>query len=456
MTDHGQNMSEAGVCSRGLDIAPYLQGQMSPNELTLFEGHLKTCASCQTRVVAFRKVITQLKQIPTEAPIRDMAPDIIARIPEREWSRSSPSGGFMLFLRLAALFLCVAGVGLLAVHMRSARQSGIAATAIAQEWKHAQVAPAKNDGQETGEKTQAVATALEWLASTQETDGNWDAEKWGAEQQYTVGITALSLLAFIDSDRHALDGPNAATVSRGLNYLMTRQSEQGRFGPECKEQMYNHGIATLALLEAYALKKDDAFKQAIGRAIQFTCKQQNGADSWGYEQSAVRSLNTSVTVWPLQALIRADSLGFPGLKPVIKRSIFWLKTMTSPDGEVAYSKPGEFPDGYDALTAAGVVCLVKSQGRVSGGDTEKMLAVLHKSADEQGESINYYSWYFLTQALQGEGGEQSDKLVTRLQRTLLAKQTRSGPCPGSWDLSDQWSASGGRVYTTAMSVLSLQ
>ena len=130
--------------------------------------------------------------------------------------------------------------------------------------------------------------------------------------------------------------------------------------------------------------------------------------------------------------------------------------MTNPDGQVAYSKPGEFPEGYDALTAAGAMCLLKSQGHVRGGDMEKMLAVLRKSADGQGESINYYSWYFLTQALQGEGREQSDKLVARLQRTLLAKQMRTGSCPGSWELSDQWSASGGRVYTTAMSVMSLQ
>jgi hypothetical protein len=167
-------------------------------------------------------------------------------------------------------------------------------------------------------------------------------------------------------------------------------------------------------------------------------------------------MNTSATVWPLQSLILADSLGFPDLKPGIKRSILWLKSMTDGDGRVAYSRPGEFPSGYQALTAAGVLCILKSQGQVGGSDIEKMLAVIHTSADERGENIDYYRWYFLTEALQIEGGQQSEELVGRLQQTLLAKQTRGGAYPGSWELSDQWSASGGRVYTTAMSVLSLQ
>jgi hypothetical protein len=130
--------------------------------------------------------------------------------------------------------------------------------------------------------------------------------------------------------------------------------------------------------------------------------------------------------------------------------------MTGEDGRVAYSTPGEFPAGYGALTAAGTLCVLRSQGRVGGSDIKKMLAVIHKSAGEQGENIDYYRWYFLTEALQIEGGQQSEELVGRLRHVLLAKQTHGGNYPGSWDMSDQWSASGGRVYTTAMSVLSLQ
>jgi hypothetical protein len=36
------------------------------------------------------------------------------------------------------------------------------------------------------------------------------------------------------------------------------------------------------------------------------------------------------------------------------------------------------------------------------------------------------------------------------------RQLRGGPNSGSWDPSDRWGDAGGRVYATAMGVLSLQ
>ena len=234
MTDRGKNMSETDTCDRGIDVVSYLHCQMSADERTLFENHLKKCASCMENAAAFRNVIGKLEQVPVEPPIRDLAPKIIARIPQREWTRSPSSGTFMFLFRLAAVFLCAAGVGLLALHLLTSRQAGTTATATITQERWKQTAPAKIQVVEADEKKQAVAAALKWLASAQEPDGSWDAAKWGAEQQYTVGITALSLLAFIGSDRHVLECPNSDTVRRGLNYLMARQNEQGRFGPECK------------------------------------------------------------------------------------------------------------------------------------------------------------------------------------------------------------------------------
>ena len=115
----------------------------------------------------------------------------------------------------------------------------------------------------------AVAAALDWLAANQSSDGRWDADAHGAGRENKVlghdrggagknadtGITGLALLAFLASGETHLDGPHRETVQHALEYLLYVQARDGNLAgsSEFFAAMYCHGIATLALSEAYAL-----------------------------------------------------------------------------------------------------------------------------------------------------------------------------------------------------------
>lgn len=444
-------------CEFELQIPAYLQGEMDKDGADEIREHLTRCPACRDREAAFRTVLQRMQTVPAQKPVRDLAPDIVAKIPASEWTRGQTSETlyvvFPMLVKAAAVIICIGGIGFLMLRSRGpARPSGGPDPVVAS--KPEAVAPPS--GVTVVAKGEAVGKALEWLVSSQAADGSWDTATWGAKSEYTAGITALSLLALMKADPAALEGPQAATIRRGIDYLLAQQGPQGRIGPDCSGMMYNHGIGTLALLEAYAQKPGEGSKAAIAKALGFTCRLQNESDSWGYVQAGGNQLNTSATVWQLEALMRADQLGFPALKPRIRRGVAWLKGVVDTEGRAGYSRAGDFTYGFETLTAAGATCLIKAGGEGEEQGRGKMLPLVRQTAAAPGGKIDYYRWYFLREALATGQDAPSSELIRNLQGILLAQQQHAGELTGTWDTSDQWSAAGGRVYTTAMAVLTLK
>jgi len=54
------------------------------------------------------------------------------------------------------------------------------------------------------------------------------------------------------------------------------------------------------------------------------------------------------------------------------------------------------------------------------------------------------------------GGASWEGWRAALDRVLIGSQRRDGDSKGSWDPVGPWGFSGGRVYATAMALLSLQ
>jgi len=71
-----------------------------------------------------------------------------------------------------------------------------------------------------------------------------------------------------------------------------------------------------------------------------------------------------------------------------------------------------------------------------------------------------YYWYYATQVMFHMGGERWKTWNDRLQPLLQRTQIQQGKYAGSWNpndpLPDAWSKHGGRIYVTAMNLLSLE
>jgi len=218
--------------------------------------------------------------------------------------------------------------------------------------------------------------------------------------------------------------------------------------------MYNHSMATLALLEGYARETNAAHRAACQRALAYITTAQRASGGWGYSRGPSANVNTSITVWQLQALLRADELGFANVRTQLTRGLAWLAGRVGETGRVSYRSANDFPNGSETLTAAGALCLLRTPTGRHDPRVTQMLALVRGTA-AQTETLDYYRWYFVSAALAAADGG-SDPALNHLRSAVLARQTRDGTEAGSWLPGDRWSRAGGRLYATAMAVLALQ
>jgi anti-sigma factor RsiW len=409
------------ACSWAEELPALLLGELSAERAAAVGQHLAGCPACAAQHAAFGRVVFRLRAPQAEPPVRDLA-------------------------------LVLATVSLGAAFFWKAHRSAafdLAATlppsAIISEPSTIASAPA--------DRAAAVAQALGWLERTQEADGHWDTARWGAQRVYSVGLTSLALLA-LSADGRAATEQQRAVLARGLDWLAAQQEAHGRLGPEGSATMYNHSMATLALLEGTALETNGAHRAACRRALAFITAAQRPSGGWGYSRGPVENVNTSITVWQLQALLRAEALGFAEVGPQVARGLAWLGERVSAEGRVGYRRADDFPNGAETLTAAGALCLLRSAGGAHDPRIAKMLALVRGTAALPA-TPDYYRCYFVSAALAAAGGG-ADPALEQMLGAVLARQTRDGVEAGSWTPGDRWGRAGGRIYATAMAVLALQ
>ncbi len=110
----------------------------------------------------------------------------------------------------------------------------------------------------------AASRGLRWLAERQEDDGSWNPALYGGAAEARVGASALCVLAFLGSaERGRPGGPQWRHVERGLAYLRSQATSDRTIGAVRGDEdvvLFNHAVATLALVENYVLggRQDEA------------------------------------------------------------------------------------------------------------------------------------------------------------------------------------------------------
>ena len=68
-----------------------------------------------------------------------------------------------------------------------------------------------------------------------------------------------------EAEQEATSIDYSKTVKAGLDFLIAKQGKDGYFGGS----MYSHGIATIAICEAYGMTSDPTLKAPAQKAIRF-------------------------------------------------------------------------------------------------------------------------------------------------------------------------------------------
>jgi hypothetical protein len=335
----------------------------------------------------------------------------------------------------------------------------------------------------TEESEAAVMRGLKWLAVHQQADGSWNLKDYGrdihgcdcvadfeknVDDSVTAG-TAFGILPFLGAGvthtRAPKDPPELASympvVERGLVYLARNQvrskdNKDGFLGGST----YAHAMGTLALCEAYGLSGDERLKLHAQLAVKYLLSAQHESGG-GWRYSPGQAGDMSVTAWVFLAIRSAQLTRIDVLKPPLTRAERFVDSCAAGPEEVKMSRYAYQPGLTEKLTmtAAG---LLTRQYLGWNNDRPELISgceyLMKNLPPDSGNSLGpIYYYYHATQVLHHMEGPEFDLWNYRMREHLIRTQERAGHREGSWNPQGvDYGARAGRMYATAMSLLTLQ
>ena len=307
----------------------------------------------------------------------------------------------------------------------------------------------------------ALVRATQYLIATQDPATGGIHNK----MRHETAMTSLAVLALASLGHQPSDPtPEGQAMKKALGYVLRPevQEKDGYFGQMDGSRMYGHGITTLMLAEMLGMgadgPQDDIIREKCRRAIdlilraQKVPKRDENRGGWRYSPDSGDS-DMSVTVWQTMALRAAKNAGLDVPKEAIDDAVGYIRRLYMGEGDKR-GKTGGF--GYQtrgremSTTAEGLlalqVCGQYDSEEVKGA-SDRML----KDGLRQGERWFFYTTYYFAQGMYQRGGKHADEGRRVVADLLLPLQSREG----WWEGLNGEERQGGRVYATAMAVLSL-
>ena len=323
---------------------------------------------------------------------------------------------------------------------------------------------------EAGEE--AVERGLAWLARNQGKEGNWESKD--------LGLVSLGALAFLSAGHTPGVGKYGDNVRRALHYVLRNAKPSGLLNiTGTSRDMYNHGLSTFVLTQAFGATKDKRVGKVLRKALKLIREAQCLDGGWDYK--AVRHFrghDLSLAVMQAKALRGAMDIGFdipPGTVRMAIASVrgYYRPETSRPDGKGAsYGNhplakyPGRFTytgmGGTTAMAAAGAVCLQEfgeyDDFRIYRSMDAVVFDIRNRMPVRKGSlPFDSYTLYYVAQALFQVGGTRWRENYPLIRNALVKTQTR---VPGGKGGDGAWS--GGRIggkpglmFGTAVGVFSL-
>ena len=269
----------------------------------------------------------------------------------------------------------------------------------------------------TPQAEQAIEKGLEFISRTQLGDGSWG--------KYKAATTAVSLMAYMVKGHFPDRPPYGDQMSKGIDFLLQESKKgNGYIGTS----MYEHGLATLALSEAWGMTDREALRDALKDAVGVILRSQNPLGGWRYQPTPTDA-DISATVMQTIALASAKEAGILVPDAVIQKAIAYVKSCEDKQtGGFCYQPAGT---AGVARTAAGVMSLMIC-GQREDAVTLRGLNWLKKMPPEQFEQADgffFYAHYYAVQAMFQGGDEWYQKWYPRIRESVLAKQAPDGSWP---------------------------
>ncbi|MBN2408107.1 MAG: VWA domain-containing protein, partial [Candidatus Aminicenantes bacterium] len=244
----------------------------------------------------------------------------------------------------------------------------------------------------------------------------------------------------------------------------------GRGGTFSTGEMYQHAIATLALIEALVDLEDETLEPIVRETVQLILRAQNTEHKpetlggpiqtdnrhyggWRYGPGSADS-DLSVTGWQVLALKAAVNAGFSVPEYVFPAAAGFVRSLQGKnDGSFRYNSPG---DSGSSCARAGMGALSL---QLCGNPQEPMIPPAIRfmqdhaprwNVEEPGDGYPFYYWYYGTRVMYLAGGDDWRIWKDWMCRFLVDHQNEDG----SWDGAQNEERLG--VYRVALGALMLE
>ena len=341
------------------------------------------------------------------------------------------------------------------------------------------VARAEGKWEVTAASREAAALGLEWLAKNQGKEGNWGSKD--------LGLVSVGALAFLSAGHTPETGRYRENVRRALDYVLVNAKPSGLLNiTGGNRAMYNHGLSTFVLTQAYGMSNDKRVGRALKKAIKVIVSTQCRDGGWDYHAKRQdRGHDLSLAVMQAKALRGAMDIGVHIPRQSITMAVKsvqgyyrskkggkaeadneaerrgWRHEQARFPGRFTYSGGGS----TTAMAAAGAVCL-QEYGKYKDfrifRSMQGVLGDIAKRMEIKPGHVPFdaYTMYYVSQALYQVGGKQWRDGYPPVRDGLVKSQTRESKGGPRNELHGSWA--GGRVggkpgqlWGTAVAVFAL-
>ncbi len=431
-----QKSSASGACPDPEAVVAFVMDGESGGGGGVVRRHIEDCDLCRQYALEMATARDRLRE-DGDLPCRDMTDAVMRRLPMEavDWT---PRGMLIFWrraLRIAAALVVVLGIMHVVRNMFNPASEPVPADP----------------------RASVVRSGQAWLLERQAADGGWDVAALGGRPEYTEALCGLAVLALAGGNASGCLLENIAPLKRAGDYLLARQAGNGLISRDATASMYNHGIATLALLELHVILGDARMRPAIDKALAYLYEHQSPSGGWGYRGDLQSPPNTSITAWQVMVLLQAREQGWAIPQPVIGKALSWIEGTVGPQGYFGYEGPQPYPEGPFALTMMGAYCLFAA---LDSGVTPTLPAEaliresVHRIAPHAPD--DYHQAFFFVLAMELIDGESFHPGIMDIQDAVIARQLQFDGDAGAWpEEGDRWGTVGGKLYSTTMAMLTL-